>query len=310
MTVYAFIAAAMVTTVATLAAGSPVPSVTLNNGVQMPAIAAGTWQYKPDVAEASVKAALAAGFTHIDTAHDYDNQGGVGKALAGVPRASYFLTTKVPGCGLQGISKSKCAEDTAKAIDDDLNQLGLDYLDLLLVHFPPLGGCGNVGGNCKAIQSQWTALEAAYASKKARAIGVSNFCITCFQCLNETMKITPTVNQVQFHVGMGPDPDGLFSYCKHRGVHPQAYSPLGNNASALIDGPVLKQIGANHNKSSVQVALGWIWSDGVPVVTKSSKPSHLADDINIFDFQFTKEEMGTLNGMKTPTGKPSFMCTK
>lgn len=124
------------------------------------------------------------------------------------------------------------------------------------------------------------------------------------------MKITPTVNQVQFHVGMGPDPDGLFSYCKHRGVHPQAYSPLGNNASALIDGPVLKQIGANHNKSSVQVALGWIWSDGVPVVTKSSKPSHLADDINIFDFQFTKEEMGTLNGMKTPTGKPSFMCTK
>jgi len=244
-----------------------VPSVRLNNGVLMPAIAAGTWQYSPAVAEQSVHDAFAAGFNHIDTALDYKNQIGVGKALSAKPRSSYFLTTKVPGCGLQGISFEQCHADTQKAYDEDLKQLGLDYVDLLLVHFPPLGGCSS-GRNCKAIQDQWSALEMAYATKKAKAIGVSNFCQSCFECLKKSMNVTPAVNQIQYHVGMGPDPNGLKSYCKGLGVHLQAYSPLGNNASALIDGPILGNIGQRHNKSAVQVALEWIWSNNVPVVTK------------------------------------------
>jgi|EP00945_MAST-04E_sp_MAST-4E-sp1_P001753 2,5-diketo-D-gluconate reductase A len=286
-----------------------VPAVKLNNGVMMPAIAAGTWQFSPAVAQQSVHDAFAAGFTHIDTAHDYDNQGGVGKALSGRTRDTYFLTTKVPGCGLQGISKAHCAADTTKAIEEDLKQLGLDSLDLLLIHFPPVGGCSSVLNNCEAIQSQWAALEAAYAQKKTKAIGVSNFCISCFECLKKTMKITPAVNQVQYHVGMGPDPGGLKSYCTDLGVHMQAYSPLGNNASALIDGPVLGNIGKSHNKSAVQVALQWIWSNGVPVVTKSTKPVHLQEDLDIFDWTTTAAEKKVLDSQTKPTGKPSFMCS-
>ena len=283
------------------------PTVTLNNGVSLPAIAAGTWQFKPDVAEQSVNDAFKAGFTHIDTAHDYDNQEGVGKALQGRKRESFFLTTKVPGCGLQGISKANCAKDSADAIDANLKQLGLDYVDLLLIHFPPLLGC-KVESNCKAIQSQYAALESALADKKTRAIGVSNFCISCFQCLNKTMKVVPAINQVKFHVGMGSDPGGLKSYCTEHGIHMQAYSPLGDNASALIDGPILEKIGNAHNKSSVQVALSWIWQNNVPVVTKSTKLAHLKDDINIFDFKFTNDEMKQLNSQTKPSGSPSFMC--
>ena len=287
---------------------SVVPVVKLNNGVTMPAIAAGTWQYSPAVAEQSVNDALTAGFTHIDTARDYDNQVGVGKALSGRSRESYFLTTKVPGCGLQGISKVNCGHDTTKTIEEDLKELGLESLDLLLIHFPPVGGC-SLESNCRAIQSQWAALESAYTQKLTKAIGVSNFCISCFECLKKTMKVTPAVNQVQFHVGMGPDPGGLKSYCEKLGVHMQAYSPLGNNASALIDGPVLSNIGKHHNKSSVQVALQWIWSNNVPVVTKSTKLIHLQEDLDIFDWHTTPSEKKTLDSQTKPSGTPSFMCT-
>ena len=283
------------------------PTITLNNGVLLPAIAAGTWQYKPEIAEQSVNDAFEAGFTHIDTAHDYDNQDGVGKALQGRKRDSFFLTTKVPGCGLQGISKANCAQDSSAAIDANLKQLGLDYVDLLLIHFPPLLGC-KVESNCKAIQSQYAALEAALTAKKTRAIGVSNFCISCFECLNKTMKVTPAINQVKYHVGMGSDPGGLKSYCSEQGIHMQAYSPLGDNASALIEGPLLEKIGTAHNKSSVQVALSWIWQNAVPVVTKSTKLGHLKDDIDIFDFKFSADELKELNSQTQPSGSPSFMC--
>ena len=147
-----------------------------------------------------------------------------------------------------------------------------------------------------------------FAAKKTRAIGVSNFCISCFQCLNKTMKVVPAVNQVKFHVGMGPDPGGLKSYCEEHGIHMQAYSPLGDNASALIDGPVLSKIGAAHNKSAVQVALSWIWANNVPIVTKSTKLPHLQDDLNIFDFSLAPNELQTLNSQTQPAGTPSFMC--
>ena len=209
-----------------------VPSIVLSNGVSMPAIAAGTWEYDQNTAQAAIEAgtfsspsllfflvffilffshqctaplmlvfcvlllhpALQAGFTHIDTAHDYcgdgstgdckskSNQLGIKLAIQKQDRSKLFITTKVPGCGLQGISRANCGPDSVKAALDNLVELGVDYTDLLLVHFPPPLGCGAL--NCGIIQQQWKSLsEEILKTNKTRALGVSNFCISCFKCL-------------------------------------------------------------------------------------------------------------------------------
>lgn len=300
-------------------------SVTLNNGVVMPVVAAGTWQYSAAAAEQSVAAALSVGIRHIDTAHDYcadgstadctgrggSNQVGIAKALAAssVPRSEIFITTKVPPCGNQGITRAACAADSLKAAQKNLDELGVGYVDLLLVHFPPIiGGCGPV--NCGVIREQWRALAQVLAANKTRAVGVSNFCESCFRCLaGDAGAIVPAVNQFEYHIGMGADPIGLVSYCKANGVMPQAYSPLGDNTTELISGPLVNAIGGAHGKSGVQVALKWIWSHGVAVTTKSSSPVHLAEDLDLFDWQLTPAEMAKADASSAPKGKPSFACS-
>jgi 2,5-diketo-D-gluconate reductase A len=303
------------------------PTVTLSNGVIMPVIAAGTWEYSANTAQAAVTAALQAGFTHVDTAHDYcgdgttgnckskSNQLGIQKALKGLERSKYFLTTKVPGCGLQGISRNNCGEDSVNAALDNLKELNIDYTDLLLVHFPPPLGCGQL--NCDIIKAQWKALtDGILKTNKTRALGVSNFCISCFKCLLGNGNAptpgveVPVLNQVQYHIGMGPDPQGLMTYCKKNNIIVEAYSPLGDNTSELIHGPVTTSIGKNHNKSSVQVALKWIWQHGHPLTTKSSNPVHLEEDIDLFDWTLTNDEMEQLDELTSPKGNPSFMCSK
>ena len=161
------------------------------------------------------------GFTHIDTARlcggttgscSGSTQLGISKAIAGVARDSLFITTKVPGCGMQGIGRSTCAADSLAAAETNLRELNTSYVDLLLVHFPPMGGCGAL--NCPVIQSQWAALESFYAQKKAKSIGVSNFCVSCLDCLAKNASATvPAVNQIEYHIGMGADPEGLLSTC-------------------------------------------------------------------------------------------------
>ena len=261
------------------------------------------------------------GFTHIDTAHDYcadgttgscktgSTQVGIAKAIAGVARDSLFITTKVPGCGMQGIGRSTCAADSLAAAEANLRELNTSYVDLLLVHFPPMGGCGAL--NCPVIQSQWAALESFYAQKKAKSIGVSNFCVSCLDCLAKNASATvPAVNQIEFHIGMGADPEGLLSTCAARGIVPQAYSPLGDSTPELISGDLVTSIGAAHNKSGVQVALRWIYQHGVAVTTKSTNAAHLAQDLDIFDWKLTDAEQARADAAAKPKGTPSFMCSK
>lgn len=295
----------------------------------MPAVAAGTWQYDSSTAQAAVSAAFQVGYTHLDTAHDYcgdgttgnckskSNQLGIKLALqsSGKKRSDFFVTTKVPGCGLQGISRANCGKDSVAAALDNLVELGVEYTDLLLVHFPPVGGCGPL--NCPIIKQQWEALTTNILKKNlTRALGVSNFCVSCFKCLlGDATAPTPGVavpvlNQVQYHIGMGADPEGLMSYCKANNIVVEAYSPLGDNTTQLIHGPLTTSIGKNHNKSSVQVALKWIWQHGHPLTTKSSNPVHLAEDIDLFDWELTADEMTQLDAETTPKGSPSFMCSK
>merc|ERR1711990_981265 len=130
-------------------------------------------------------------------------------------------------------------------------------VDLVLVHFPPFTN------NCNTMQSQWSAMEEFYKAGKAKAIGVSNYCPSSLECIAQTATVTPQVNQVKFHVGMGTDPIGLKSYCDAHGIHMQAYSPLGNGGTELITGDLVKSVGANHNKTGAQVSLRWIHENGV-----------------------------------------------
>ena len=264
-------------------------------------ISLGTWQYSPSVAASTVTLGLKVGFNHIDTANDYRNQQGVGSALKGVPRSSYFLTTKVPSQSDESSAYAK----TTKDLNDDISELGLPYVDLMLVHFPPRGNTKH----CKAMQEQWRAMEDFYAQNKSRAIGVSNYCQSSFECIMKTAKVVPAVNQVEFHVGMGTDPEGLISYCKSKNVTIQAYSPLGDGTSELITGPLVTKIGAAHSKTGAQVSLNWVAAQGIPLSTKSTSEKHLTGDLDIFEWSVTDHEKKTLDTANSPKGTPSFMCT-
>jgi len=280
----------------------------------MPLIAAGTWQYNDSTAKDSCEKAFNVGFTHFDTAHDYNNQRGVGQFWAEAVaksggREGLFLTTKVPGCGVgQGVRPGKyCYPDTLKLFQDDLDLLNVAYVDLILIHFPPLM-CSDL--TCPEIQAQWKAFEEMYAQNKTRAIGVSNYCQSCFECLFKTAKVVPAVNQVQYHVGMGDDPIGLATYLKSKGIAMQAYSPLGDGSSELISGNLTTSIGKAHGKTGAQVALKWIAQKSVSLVTKADRVDYLAEDFDLWDWQLSPGEMEQLSAAKKPAGLPSFMCDK
>ena len=297
---------------ATGLAPAPIPSIRLNNGVLMPMVSLGTWQYNSSVAESTVKLGLSQGVTHIDTAFTYYNQDGVGAALKTVPRSSYFLTTKVPDCGRMGGCTDQY-KNLTDAIAYDLTHLGVDHVDLMLVHWPPQTNDGKPL-DCHAVQEDWRAMEDAYAAGKARAIGVSNFCPNALQCLMRTAKVTPAVNQVMYHIGMGADPGGIKTYCDSLGIRLQAYSPLGDGSLELITGKMVGDIGKAHGVSGASVSLRWATQHGVPLSTKSTSAKHLAEDLAIYSFKLSDAEMATLDASPTPKsnfpqGSYSFMCS-
>jgi diketogulonate reductase-like aldo/keto reductase len=173
------------------------PTVTLNNGIKMPLVALGTWQYDDATAEKAIKLALPLGFTHIDTAESYKNQKGVGKALVGVKRDSYFLTTKTLPCS--GKTEAACYAQTMSDFNGDLKDLGVDYVDLILLHGASHRGEGKCdAAACTKDLGQWKAYQDMYKQGKAKAIGVSNYCVSCFDCLlgQPNVTVVPAVNQV------------------------------------------------------------------------------------------------------------------
>ena len=264
-----------------------VPTVMLRNGVEMPLVACGSGGDSDAKAKTGVALALAAGFTSLDTAHDYGCLKGVGAALAehGLDkRAEYFLTTKVPGCGVptQGL-QPPCFENTVKMATADIATLtgsAAGYVDLLLLHFPPITGCSS-SRDCAKIQQQWAGLEQLYAANRTRAIGVSNYCQACLECVMKNATVLPMVNQIQYHVGQGVDPSGLLTYCSDNGIVVEAYSPLaGGKLLPWAAGDALaSKYGFN---SSAQVAFAWIAQRGLPFVTKSDNAAYLAEDLNLF----------------------------
>jgi len=278
----------------------------------MPTVAIGTWEYGSKDVFAAISGAVKAGMTHVDTANNYKNQQAVGDAIrASTLREKIFLTTKVPGCSEPDVAG--CYASTQADIIADMEQLGFRNVDLLLLHFPPRPFPWRPKEDCARLRAQWRALEEAYDDGRARAIGVSNLCPSCLECLRSStdppLRVFPAVNQVQFHIGMGTDPGGIVSYAAAHGLVLQAYSPLGDGRSReLISGPLVSKIGELNGRTGPQVSLKYVLQLGWSLVTKSTSAFHLAEDIDLFGWTLSPAHMAELTTATAPFANYSFAC--
>ncbi len=259
----------------------------LSNGVKVPCIGYGTY-LTPDgeVAKNSVMEALKVGYRHVDTAFAYGNESAVGEGIkaSGVKREDIFVTTK-HWVTMRGYEKA------TEAIDISLKNLGLDYLDLYLIHWPCVE---KVSHDWKEINAgTWKAFEDAYKAGKIRAIGVSNFQKKHYDALAEMCEIKPMVNQIEFHPGY-TQPETV-KYSQEQGMLVQAFSPLG--CGAVLNDETLKGIAAKYNKSVAQICLRFVLQSGLNVLTKSVTPSRILENTQIFDFELAAEDMATINAM-------------
>ena len=256
---------------------------TLNNGLKIPALGFGVFQV-PDPAqcEQAVTDALNAGYRLIDTAAAYMNEQAVGKAIAksGIPRKELFITTKL---WVQDMSYEKAKD----AIERSLNNLGLDYLDLYLIHQP----MGDYYG-------AYRAMEEAYRAGKLKAIGVCNFYPHVLTDFCETVDIIPAVNQVELHPFFAQE-DAL-KVMKEYGVTPEAWGPFAEGKHGIFTHPVLTEIGKKYGKTAAQVALRWNIQRGVVVIPKSVHLERIKANIDVFDFELTKEDMDKISALSLP----------
>jgi methylglyoxal/glyoxal reductase len=245
----------------------------LHNGVQMPWIGLGVYKAEDgDEVIQSIKWAIDAGYRSIDTASLYNNEAGVGQAIAesDVPREDLFITTKVWNTD-QGY------EEALSAFDASLERLGLDYVDLYLVHWP-------VPGKYK---ETWRALEKIYEDGRAKAIGVSNFKKHHLEDLIADAKIKPMVNQVEYHPRLTQE--DLLTYCKQQGIQLEAWRPLLKGE--IFEEPTLMELADKYNKTVAQIILRWDIQNGVVTIPKSVTKHRIEENIDIYNFKLTNEDM-------------------
>jgi 2,5-diketo-D-gluconate reductase A len=252
--------------------------ITLNNGVTIPQLGFGVFQIQPDRTEQATLAALETGYRHIDTAQMYGNESQVGDAVraSGVDRDDVFVTSKLSNA-------FHAYDDALSAFDQTLKDLGFDYLDLFLVHWP----LPDVGDYVET----WRAMEEIYRSGRVRAIGVSNFSRHHLQRLLAETDVVPAVNQIEVHPYLSQDE--LRAYGARHGIETQAWSPIAQGK--VLDDPVLVEIGRRHGKSSAQVTLRWHLERGDIVFPKSVTRSRVEENFAIFDFELTDAEMGEIS---------------
>ncbi|MBW4801473.1 aldo/keto reductase [Loigolactobacillus coryniformis] len=260
--------------------GQTIPEVTLNNGVKMPQFGLGV--FKVDNAtdiKNSIKWALADGYRLIDTAMIYQNEQWVGEAIkeSGVPREDLFITSKL-------WNSDRGYEGTKAAFAASLQRLGLDYLDLYLIHWPADG-----------YVESWRAMTDLYHEGKIRAIGVSNFEPHHIDDLLAHSDVVPVVDQIETHPLF--QQKELHRYLANHQIAHEAWGPLGQGKSNILVDPVLTKIAAKYNKTTAQVVLRWHIDRGVIVIPKSIHEQRLAENANIFDFALTDEEMQAIAGL-------------
>lgn len=258
-------------------------TTTLHNGVEMPWFGLGVFKVEegPELVNA-VKVAIKHGYRSIDTAAIYENEEGVGQGIreglkeAGISREDLFVTSKVWNADLG-------YESTIAAYEKSLQKLGLEYLDLYLIHWP-------VEGKYK---EAWRALETLYKEGKVKAIGVSNFQIHHLKDLMEDAEVKPMVNQVECHPRLTQKE--IQAFCKEQGIQLEAWSPLMQGE--LLDNEVLQAIATKHGKSVAQVILRWDLQNGIVTIPKSTKEHRIVENSTVFDFELAEEEMNQIDGL-------------
>ena len=255
-------------------------SAPLNNGVRMPWLGLGVFQVPQDAdAAAACRAALAFGYRHIDTAALYRNERGVGQAVreSGITREQLFVTTKVWNDDIR-------AGRIEAAFEQSMQLLGLDYLDLYLLHWPIKG----------RHRDAWRAMEKLHRTGRIRAIGVSNYMIPHLDELLTTAEILPAVNQVEFHPYLQSKP--LVAHCRRHGIQVEAWSPL-QQAGSLLQDRILAGIANKHGKTVAQIILRWDVQGGIIAIPKSVRPHRIAENAGIFDFELAAAEMAAIDAL-------------
>jgi 2,5-diketo-D-gluconate reductase A len=259
-----------------------VPDVTLNNGVRMPQLGFGVFQVGNDEARAAVATALECGYRSIDTAALYGNEHGVGVAVSasGIPREELFVTTKLWNAD-QGAGR------VLPAFERSIDKLGLDYVDLYLIHWP-------VPSRDRFVET-WEAFQGLYAEGRMRAIGVSNFTPPQLTRLLEETAVVPAVNQVELHPGF-QQPE-LRAFHRAHGIATEAWSPLGQGAA--LTHPVITRLAERHEKTPAQVVLRWHLDLGNVVIPKSVTPGRIRENFSVFDFALTAEDARQIAGLES-----------
>lgn len=260
-----------------------IPAITLNNGIKMPMLGFGTHSLKDAICVQSVSEAISTGFRLIDTATIYGNEQFVGAGIkqGGIKREELFITSKlwVDDSGY---------ENTKKAFETSLDKLGLEYLDLYLIHRPR----GDVKGS-------WKAMEELYAEGKIRAIGVSNFDSDQFDELMAEAKIKPVVNQIETHVFF-QQPDA-YEFLNKNEVQMEAWSPFAAGRNGIFNNQTLAEIGRKHQKSNAQVCLRWHYQRGIVAIPRSSQKAHMIENLNIFDFELDASDLQLITSLDLNT---------
>ncbi|MFF1844209.1 aldo/keto reductase [Streptomyces sp. NPDC058217] len=257
-------------------------TVTLNNGIDMPILGFGVFQIPPEETEQAVTDALAAGYRLLDTAAAYQNEEAVGRAIksSGVPREELFVTTKL------WIQDAPAQGNTERAFETSLNKLGLDYLDLYLMHQP----YGDVYG-------QWRAMQDLYREGRIKAIGVANFYPDRLVDLIVNNDVTPAINQIETHPFFQRTTDQ--ELMREHGVQIQSWGGFAEGRNDLFTHPVLSGIAEQHGKSVAQVALRWLVQRGVVAIPKSVRTERMAENIDVFDFALTDDQMASITTLDT-----------
>jgi diketogulonate reductase-like aldo/keto reductase len=257
---------------------SAVPQVTLNNGVAIPQLGFGVWQVSTDDIVPAVAKALQVGYRHIDTAAIYGNEEGVGAAIAdsGIARDDLFVTTKL-------WNADHGFDSTLAAFDASLQRLGLDYVDLYLIHWPVPAK--------DAYVHTWKAFERIYADRRARAIGVSNFLPEHLRRLLAETEVVPAVNQIELHPTFGQQE--LVRLHRELGIHTEAYSPLG--LAQDLSAPAVVQIAERLGRTPAQVILRWHLQAGRIVFPKSITPSRIEENFDVFGFELSAADLAAID---------------
>ncbi|MBA9004356.1 aldo/keto reductase [Thermomonospora cellulosilytica] len=260
-----------------------VPDVTLNNGVRMPQLGFGVFQVPPGEAESAVRTALEAGYRSIDTAAIYGNEEEVGKAIraSGLPREEVFVTTKL-------WNSDQRYDAALAAFDRSMGRLGLDVLDLYLIHWPMPAR--------DLYMDAWRALRRLYEDGRVRAIGVSNFTVETLRRVIDESGIVPAVNQIELHPRLAQAE--LRAFHAEHGIATESWGPLGQG-KGLLEDPVLTRLADKHRRTPAQIVLRWHLQLGCIVIPKSVTPSRIAENIDVFGFELDEEDMAEIATLDT-----------